>query len=71
MARGEVVADAVHPRTASVPMLCGEYVLHSLPEVPDAVLTEIVDEIFLPLVRGRANDTGKRTARPGHRSGSE
>ncbi|MFC9647431.1 MULTISPECIES: hypothetical protein [unclassified Streptomyces] len=41
---------------ASVPMMLlrGEYALRGLPEVPDDVLTEIVDEVLLPLVRGRA-----------------
>ncbi|MEV8347728.1 TetR/AcrR family transcriptional regulator [Streptomyces niveus] len=56
VARGEVAAGAAHPRVASVPMtlLRGEYALRGLPEVPDEVLTEIVDEVFLPLLRGRA-----------------
>ncbi|MFE6025195.1 TetR/AcrR family transcriptional regulator [Streptomyces niveus] len=56
VARGEAAAGAAHPRVASVPMtlLRGEYALRGLPEVPDEVLTEIVDEVFLPLVRGRA-----------------
>ncbi|MGW8670659.1 TetR/AcrR family transcriptional regulator [Streptomyces niveus] len=56
VARGEAAAGAAHPRVASVPMtlLRGEYALRGLPEVPDEVLTEIVDDVFLPLVRGRA-----------------
>ncbi|MEY9932936.1 AcrR family transcriptional regulator [Catenulispora sp. GP43] len=56
VARNEAPPQAVHPRVASVPLtiLRGEYALRGLPEVPDAVLVEIVDEIFLPLVRGRA-----------------
>ncbi|MEV8397982.1 TetR/AcrR family transcriptional regulator [Streptomyces niveus] len=56
VARGEAAAGAAHPRVASVPMtlLRGEYALRGLPEVPDELLTEIVDEVFLPLVRGRA-----------------
>ncbi|MFD4768418.1 TetR/AcrR family transcriptional regulator [Streptomyces niveus] len=56
VARGEAAAGATHPRVASVPMtlLRGEYALRGLPEVPDEVLTEIVDEVFLPLLRGRA-----------------
>ncbi|MEV8407698.1 hypothetical protein AB0R12_18345 [Streptomyces niveus] len=56
MARGEAAAGVAHPRVASVPMtlLRGEYALRGLPEVPDEVLTEIVDEVFLPLLRGRA-----------------
>ncbi|MFC9974666.1 TetR/AcrR family transcriptional regulator [Spirillospora sp. NPDC127200] len=56
VARGEAPPEAVHPRVASLPMalLRGEYALKGLPEVPDTVLVEIVDEVFLPLVRGRA-----------------
>ncbi|MEV8422030.1 TetR/AcrR family transcriptional regulator [Streptomyces niveus] len=56
VARGEAAAGAAHPRVASVPMTLvrGEYALRGLPEVPDEVLTEIVDEVFLPLLRGRA-----------------
>ncbi|MFB7493417.1 TetR/AcrR family transcriptional regulator [Streptomyces sp. NPDC056161] len=55
VARGEAAASALHPRVASVPMMLlrGEYALRGLPEVPEEVLTEIVDEVFLPLVRGR------------------
>lgn len=56
VARGEAPPEAVHPRVASLPMtmLRGEYAVRGLPDVPDTVLTEIVDEVFLPLVRGRA-----------------
>jgi AcrR family transcriptional regulator len=56
VARGEAPPEAVHPRVASLPMtlLRGEYALRGIPAVPDTVLTEIVDELFLPLVRGRA-----------------
>lgn len=56
VARGEAPPEAVHPRVASVPVtvLRGEYALRGQPEVPDDVLVEIVEEIFLPLVRGRA-----------------
>ncbi|MBO2456093.1 TetR/AcrR family transcriptional regulator [Actinomadura sp. LCR2-06] len=55
VARGEAPPEAVHPRVAALPMtmLRGEYAARGLPDVPDAVLTEIVDEVFLPLVRGR------------------
>jgi AcrR family transcriptional regulator len=56
VARGEAPPEAVHPRVASLPttLLRGEYALRGIPTVPDGVLTEIVDELFLPLVRGRA-----------------
>jgi len=55
VARGEAPPEAVHPRVASLPMMLlrGEYALRGVPAVPDAVLVDIVDEIFLPLVRGR------------------
>jgi hypothetical protein len=35
----------------------GEYALRGTPSVPDTVLTEIIDEVFLPLVHGRAGKT--------------
>lgn len=55
VARGEAPPEAVHPRVASMPMMLlrGEYAVRGIPSVPDAVLVEIVDEVFLPLVRGR------------------
>ncbi|GGX06810.1 TetR/AcrR family transcriptional regulator [Streptomyces lomondensis] len=55
VARGEAAPEALHPRVASAPtaLLRNEYVTRGVPAVPDAVLTEIVDEVFLPLVRGR------------------
>lgn len=56
VARGEAPPEAVHPRVASLPIMVlrGEYAVRGLPEVPDEVLVEIVEEVFLPLVRGRA-----------------
>ena len=55
VARGEAPPEAVHPRVASLPMMLlrGEYALRGVPAVPDDVLVDIVDEIFLPLIRGR------------------
>ena len=55
VARGEAPPEAVHQRVAALPimLLRGEYALRGVPAVPDEVLVEIVDEIFLPLVRGR------------------
>ena len=54
-ARGEAPRAATHPRVAVTPMMLlrGEYALRGIPSVPDDVLVEIVDEVFLPLVRGR------------------
>ena len=55
-ARGEAPPAAVHPRVATTPinLLRAEYAMRGVPSVPDEVLVEIVDEVFLPLVRGRA-----------------
>jgi len=56
VARGEAPPTAVHPRVATMPMMLlrAEYAMRGIPSVPDEVLIEIVDEVFLPLVRGRA-----------------
>ncbi|MFC0007797.1 TetR/AcrR family transcriptional regulator [Micromonospora siamensis] len=55
-ARGEASAAAVHHRVATTPMMLlrAEYAMRGIPSVPDEVLVEIVDEVFLPLVHGRA-----------------
>jgi AcrR family transcriptional regulator len=55
VARGEAPPEAVHPRVATLPMMLlrGEYAVRGVPAVPDEVLADIVDEILLPLVRGR------------------
>ncbi|MER7894227.1 TetR/AcrR family transcriptional regulator [Micromonospora sp. NPDC094482] len=55
-ARGEAPAAAAHHRVATTPimLLRAEYAMRGIPSVPDEVLIEIVDEVFLPLVRGRA-----------------
>ncbi|WP_233257942.1 TetR-like C-terminal domain-containing protein [Micromonospora sp. S4605] len=56
VARGEAPPAAVHPRVATTPtmLLRADYAMRGIPSVPDEVLIEIVDEVFLPLVRGRA-----------------
>ncbi|MFD1147041.1 TetR/AcrR family transcriptional regulator [Saccharothrix hoggarensis] len=55
VARGEASPEALHPRVATVPvvLLRNEYVTRGLATVPDATIVEIVDEVFLPLLRGR------------------
>lgn len=60
VARGEAAAEALHPRvaTAAVVLLRNEFVVRGVPIVPDDVLVEIVDEVYLPLVRGRGTVTG-------------
>lgn len=60
VARGEAPPGALHPRvaTAAVVLLRNEYVTRGVPRVPDEVLVEIVDEVFLPLVRGRGAAPG-------------
>ncbi|GAA2395633.1 TetR/AcrR family transcriptional regulator [Dactylosporangium salmoneum] len=56
VARGEAPPAAAHPRVATTPMMLlrAEYAMRGIPSVPDDVLVDIVDEVFLPLVRGRA-----------------
>lgn len=60
VARGEAAAEALHPRvaTAAVVLLRNEFVVRGVLTVPDDVLVEIVDEVYLPLVRGRGTVTG-------------
>lgn len=60
VARGEARPEALHPRvaTAAVVLLRNEYVTRGVPTVPDDVLIEIVDEVYLPLVRGRGVPPG-------------
>lgn len=53
VARGEAAPEALHPRVATVALvlLRNEFVVRGLPTAPDDVLVEIVDRVFLPLVR--------------------
>ncbi len=53
-ARGEVGPAALTPRvaTVAVDLLRNEYALNGLTTVPDSTLAEIVDHVYLPLVRG-------------------
>ena len=55
VARGEASPEALHPRVATVAivLLRNEYVLRGVPTAPDDVLVDIVDEVYLPLVRQR------------------
>ncbi|WP_238412675.1 TetR/AcrR family transcriptional regulator [Saccharothrix deserti] len=55
VARGELSAEALHPRVATVAigLLRNEYLTQGLATVPDATIVEIVDEVFLPLLKGR------------------
>ncbi|MFE9859885.1 TetR/AcrR family transcriptional regulator [Streptomyces sp. NPDC005780] len=55
VARGDAAPEALHPRVAGTPMalLRNEYMMLGVPSVPDAVLIEIIDEVFLPLIHGR------------------
>jgi AcrR family transcriptional regulator len=57
VARGEAPPEALHPRVATVAivLLRNEYVTRGVTTISDEVLVEIVDEIYLPLIRGRAN----------------
>ena len=55
VARGEASPEALHPRVATVAivLLRNEFVTRGVPTAPDEVLTEIVDEVYLPLVGRR------------------
>ena len=55
VARGEAPPEALHPRVATVAivLLRNEFVTRGAPTAPDDVLVEIVDEVYLPLVRKR------------------
>jgi AcrR family transcriptional regulator len=55
VARGEAAPEALHPRVATVAivLLRNEFVTLGVPTAPDDVLIEIVDEVYLPLVRKR------------------
>lgn len=55
VARSEAAPEALHPRVATVAivLLRNEFVVRGSPTAPDDVLVEIVDEVYLPLVRQR------------------
>lgn len=55
VARGEAAPEALHPRVATVAivLLRNEFVVRGVPAAPDDVLVEILDEVYLPLVRRR------------------
>jgi len=55
VARGEASPESLHPRVATVAvvLLRNEFVTRGVPTAPDEVLIEIVDEVYLPLVRKR------------------
>jgi AcrR family transcriptional regulator len=55
VARGELAPEVLHPRVATVAiaLLRNEFVTRQTANVPDEVLVEIVDEVYLPLLRGR------------------
>ncbi|MFJ2861929.1 TetR/AcrR family transcriptional regulator [Kitasatospora sp. NPDC087314] len=61
VARGEAAPEALHPRVATVAvvLLRNEFVVRGVPSAPDDVLVEIVDEVYLPLVRRRGEDAGQ------------
>ena len=56
VARGEAPPEALHPRVATVALvlLRNEFIVRGVPTVPDDILLEIIDMVFLPLVRNSA-----------------
>jgi AcrR family transcriptional regulator len=56
VARGEASPDALHPRvaTAAIVLLRNEYITRGIGStVPDSAVVEIVDAVYMPLIRGR------------------
>jgi AcrR family transcriptional regulator len=55
VARGEAPPAALHPRVATVAvvLLRNEFVARGTTTVPEDVLLEIVDDVYLPLIHGR------------------
>ncbi|MEU2178552.1 TetR/AcrR family transcriptional regulator [Nocardia sp. NPDC019219] len=55
VARGEAAPEALHPRVATVALILlrNEFVVRGAPTAPDDVLIDIVDEVYLPLIRRR------------------
>jgi len=51
--RGQARPDALTPRIATVALdlLRNEYLVRDVSVIPDSTLTEIIDTIYLPLVR--------------------
>jgi AcrR family transcriptional regulator len=62
VSRDEARPEALHPRVATVAvvLLRNEFITRGYPTVPDSVLVEIVDEVYLPLIRRRGTDTPDR-----------
>ena len=60
VARGEAAPEALRPRVATVAvvLLRHEYLTRGVAAVDDGVLVEIVDEVYLPLVRRRGPTSG-------------
>ena len=53
--RGQAPPAALQPRVATVAivLLRNEFVVRGVPTAPDEVLVEIVDQVYLPLIRGQ------------------
>lgn len=58
VARGEITPEALHPRVATVgiTLLRNEYLINGFTPVPEEVIVEIVDEVYLPLLRSRGHN---------------
>ena len=64
-ARGEINLDQVTPRIAALPVdLLRHEIFVGSASVPDAVILEIVDEVFLPLAYRNSANAGHRRSRP-------
>ncbi|MEU2253480.1 TetR/AcrR family transcriptional regulator [Nocardia xishanensis] len=60
VARGQARPEALSPRiaTVAVDLLRNEYLVRGVTTIPDSTITEIIDTIYLPLVRARIDPGG-------------
>ncbi|MGW5379718.1 TetR/AcrR family transcriptional regulator [Nocardia sp. NPDC003999] len=61
IARGQARPEALSPRiaTVAVDLLRNEYLVRGVTTIPDSTITEIIDTIYLPLVRPHIGQGGE------------
>ncbi|MFR9768097.1 TetR-like C-terminal domain-containing protein [Nocardia sp. SC052] len=61
IARGQARPEALSPRiaTVAVDLLRNEYLVRGVTTIPDSTITEIIDTIYLPLVRPHVGQGGE------------
>jgi len=64
--RGEIDPQRATPRLLALPFdLCRQEMLMTLTAIPDEVIREIVDDVFLPLITCGSRGISRREASPG------